>query len=89
MERPKTLRILLHGGRGRGKSEGEGKSEVGDGYDVAVCIKYFETNFYTIIEAMRERGTNLFIVDPMYLQYASSATNATNEILYKAAAKLY
>lgn len=63
--------------------------QLGEKYDVEVGMQYCEPNVYTTMEAMRARGTDRVIVVPMYPQYASSATGAANEIVYKAAAKVY
>ncbi|PXF40395.1 Ferrochelatase [Gracilariopsis chorda] len=65
------------------------QSLLGEKYDVAVGMQYCEPNVYTVMEDLRARGVDRLIVVPMYPQYASSATGAAIEIVYKAAAKVY
>lgn len=62
---------------------------LGEKYDVQVGMQYCEPNVYTVMEGFRARGVDRVIVVPMYPQYASSSTGAANEIVYKAAAKVY
>lgn len=62
---------------------------LGEKYDVAVGMQYCEPNVYTAMQGFRARGVDRVVVVPMYPQYASSATGAANEIVYKAAAKVY
>eukprot|EP00177_Eucheuma_denticulatum_P005410 GFKZ01009840.1.p1 GENE.GFKZ01009840.1~~GFKZ01009840.1.p1 ORF type:complete len:426 (+),score=53.89 GFKZ01009840.1:164-1441(+) len=62
---------------------------LGEKYDVVVGMQYCEPNVYTVMEQMRARGVDRLIVVPMYPQYASSATGAAVEIVYKAAARVY
>lgn len=62
---------------------------LGEKYHVAVGMQYCEPNVYTVLEQYRAQGVDRVIVVPMYPQYASSATGAAIEIVYKAAAKVY
>ncbi len=65
------------------------QESLGPKYDVAVGMQYCEPNVETTLAAMRARGVDRLVAVPMYPQYASSSTGAANEIVYKAAAKLY
>lgn len=65
------------------------RERLGEKYDVAIGMQYCEPNVYTAMENFRAKGVDRVIVVPMYPQYASSATGAANEIVYKAAAKVY
>lgn len=62
---------------------------LGEKYYVRVGMQYCEPNVYTVLEEMRAKGVDRVISVPMYPQYASSSTGAANEIVYKAAAKVY
>ncbi|KAI0559085.1 ferrochelatase [Gracilaria domingensis] len=65
------------------------QSLLGEKYAVAVGMQYCQPNVYDVMEDLRAKGTDRLIVVPMYPQYASSATGAAIEIVYKAAAKVY
>ena len=77
--------LLFHSDDFAGKLQ----RRLGEKYDVAVGMQYCEPNVYTALENFRARGVDRVIVVPMYPQYASSATGAAIEIVYKAAAKVY
>lgn len=63
--------------------------KLGEKYDVCVGMQYCEPSVTTGMTGMRARGVDRVVVMPMYPQYASSATGAAAEIVYKAAAKIY
>lgn len=65
------------------------QDRLGDAFDVAVGMQYCEPNVFTAMENFRARGVDRIIVIPQYPQYASSSTGAANEIVYRAAAKVY
>lgn len=64
-------------------------ASLGEKFDVAVGMQYCEPNVFTTMRNFRARGVDKVVVVPMYPQYASSATGAAMEIVYKAAAKVY
>lgn len=63
--------------------------KLGEKYDVCIGMQYCEPSVSTSMTGMRARGVDRLVVMPMYPQYASSATGAAAEIVYKAAAKIY
>lgn len=63
--------------------------KLGEKYDVCIGMQYCEPSVTTAMTGMRARGVDRLVVMPMYPQYASSATGAAAEIVYKAAAKIY
>lgn len=52
-------------------------------------MQYCEPNLKGVMKRMREKGVDDVVVVPMYPQYASSATGAALELVYKEASKFY